>query len=213
MRPRRTYKGRMNAPALIAVASAYQQLRPAEKAFVDACVAELERIADRNHERISAALYRPIPTSIAAGARGMLDSPIVVAAITERINHLAAASELSVMRIVREYMAIGFSNLNSYMEVGEDGQPRFDLAKCTPEQLAAVKSIEIEESFRGSRKFKFTLHDKLGGLEKLARYVGMLEPDNPHWRAENAKPVGPASLPETTSVETAGDLYAQMING
>ena len=205
----------MNAPAtLISFASAYRQLRPAEKAFVDAYVADAERVAARNNERISLTLYRAIPAQVIEASRGMLDKPLVVAAISERITDLAAQSELTVHRMVKEMMGIAFSSVGDYMLVGEDGMPWFDLTKATPEQLAAIQSIEIEETPRtGSRKFKFKLHDKLGGMKMLAEYMGLLERDNPHWRAEQARPTQQGALPSSTTVDAAADMYSQMING
>jgi hypothetical protein len=208
----------MNALATIGFASAYRQLRPAEKSFVDAYVADIERTAARNGERISLALYRAIPADVVAASRGMLDIPLVRAAIAERINEIAAASELTIHRVIKEWMAIGFASIGDYMQIGEDGQPYFDLARCTPEQLAAIKSIEIEESGDGmsraaKRKFKFVLHDKLGGLEALSKYMGLLERDNPHWRAEQPRERVPASLPASVSIDEAANRYAQMING
>jgi hypothetical protein len=76
----------MNA---VSFASAYRQLRPVEKAFVDGYVSDVERESARRGERISNALYRAIPDDVVAASRGMLDKPLVRAAITERINTLA----------------------------------------------------------------------------------------------------------------------------
>lgn len=204
----------MNALAApISFASAYRQLRPAEKAFVDAWVAEIERDSARRNERISLALHRPIPAHIVDASRGMLDKPMVRAAITERINEIAASSELTVHRVVKELMGVAFASIGDYMDVGEDGMPFFDLAKCTPEQLAAIQSIEIEEGARGARKFKFKLHDKLAGIKMLGEYMGVLKADNPYWRAETATPIGPAELPADATQDDAADVYARMING
>lgn len=208
----------MNALAApISFASAYRQLRPAEKAFVDAYVQAVEREAARANERISMALHRPIPVEVVNASRGMLDKPLVRAAIAERINDIATQTELTPHRVIREWMGIAFSSVEHYMEVGDDGQPFFDLTKCTPEQLAAIKSIEVEESGGGTlskptrRKFKFQLHDKIAGLEALAKYMGLMQPDNPHWRGDQARPV--TLLPAGVSSEAAADAYSAMING
>lgn len=209
----------MNAiTAPISFASAYRQLRPAQKAFVDAYVADVERDAARKGERISLALYRTIPADVVEASRGMLDIPLVRAAIAERINELAAASELTVHRVVKELMGVAFASIGDYMQVGEDGQPYFDLATATPEQLAAIKSIKVEETGDGmsrpkKRKFEFVLHDKLGGIKMLAEFMGMLQPDNPFWRAEQARPAGVGALPAHVTADGAGDAYAAMING
>lgn len=209
----------MNAiSAPISFASAYRQLRPAEKAFVDAYVERVEREAARAGERISLALHRAIPADVVEASRGLLDRPLVRAAIAERINDIAAQNELTPHRVIREWMGIAFSSIGHFMTIGEDGEPYWDLTKATPEQLAAVKAIEVEETGDGltrprRKKIKVTLHDKPTGLEALMKYMGLSAPDNPHWRSENARPINGGALSADTTTEQAGDRYAAMING
>jgi hypothetical protein len=208
----------MNALTTIGFASAYRQLRPAEKVYVDAYVADAERTADRNNERISLALNRPIPAKVIEQSRGMLDIPLVRAAIAERINDIAASSELTVQRIIKELMAMAFSSMGDYMTVGEDGKPYFDLARCTPEELSAIKSIEYETTggdgiSRATRnKLKIALYDKQGAIDMLGKYMGIFERDNVHWRNDQPRPVG-QQLPGNATVDDAQNRYAQMING
>lgn len=204
----------MNALAPITFTSAYRQLRPAEKTFVDNYVTDVENKAAAANERISNALSRPVAPDVVARADGMLDKPMVRAAIAERITEIAAASELTTHRVIKELRAIAFSSLGDYMEVGEDGMPYFGFTKCTPEQLSAIASIEMEELPRGGRKMKFKLHDKIAGITNLMRYMGLLDPDNPHWKADNAKTVeGVPAIHADASDEDAGNEYARMING
>lgn len=198
-------------------ASAYRQLRPVEKLFVDAVVLDMEQTANRNHERISLALYRPIPAHIQSEDRGMLEKPLVRAAITERINEIAAANELTVERVVKEYMAIAFSSIGDYQHIDEFGEIIFDFTRCTPEQLSAVKSLKIEEpdmamdrgGAAGKRKCTVVLHDKLAGLAELSKFMGLNQPDNPHWAASNRPPTD--ALPITATETSAADAYGEMI--
>jgi len=199
----------------VLVASAYRQLAPVEKAFVDGYVQSVEREYAGRNERISNALYRAIPTDVVEASRGLLDKPLVRAAISERINDLAAASELTVHRVIKELMGVAFASIGDYMQIGEDGHPNFDLARCTPEQLAAISSIEVDETFGRhgpSKKFKFKLHDKLAAIDKLARYMGLLEAENPFWRQENVRPQLVA-LPAHANDDQAADAYARFLNG
>lgn len=206
----------------LAFASAYKQLRPVQKAFVDRFVADAERDAEKRHERISHALYRPIDEATIAASEGLLENPIVRAAIAERINELAAASEITVQRVVKEIACLAFSTMSNYQTIGDDGLPVFTLANATPEALAAIKTVKIEERGnmmeRGNniRKIDVVLHDKLGAIKMLAEYMGMFQPDNPFWRADQLATVAarePAALPDHTTVEDAANLYGQMING
>lgn len=197
-------------------ASAYRQLLPAERSFVDSVVTEIDRAAARQGERISLALHRPIPAPLVERSRGLLERPMVTAAITERINEIAAAQELTVQRMVREMQSVAFSSMGDYMHIEDDGTPVFDLTRCTPEQLSAIKSIDVEESGDGlsrplKRKFRVVLHDKLAGMKMLGQYMGILEPDNPHWRADQARIAHP-NLPPGATPQQAGDAYAAMID-
>lgn len=206
----------MNAIAPhVVFASAYRQLQPAERVFVDSVVVELERIADKTGERISLVLHKPIPQEIVLRSNGLLERPMVTAAISERITEIAAAQELTVQRMVKEMMSVAFSSMGDYMTVDEDGTPMFDLARCTPEQLAAIKSIDVEEVGDGlskpmKRKFKIQLHDKLGGMKMLQEFMGMRDPENPHWSADINR-VNQAQVSSKASTQEAGDQYGAMI--
>lgn len=205
----------MSAPATtISFATAYRQLRPSEKAFVDAYVQDVERAAQRANERISLVLYRGIDPAVVAASGGMLERPMVLAAISERINQIAADNELTGHRVIKEVMAMAFSNLGDYGDAAEDGTWSWDLAKCTPEQLSAIKTIKVEYDPRNPnmvRKQEITLHDKMGAIDKLMQYMGLNQADNPHWRDDNARPAT-AAITDNMPVNAAGDLYGSMIN-
>lgn len=189
--------------------SAYRQLRPSERTFVDGYVSDLEIKAVRTGAKLSTLLMQPV--DVDERSQSFLAHSMVRAAIAERVRELQEEMELSVYKTLKELRSLAYSNIGNYMEVGEDGQPYFDLAKCTPEQLAAVKSIEIEENTRGRRKFKFVLHDKVSSLDKVMKYQGLL--DDEHWRSENAKTVKAETLTADASDDDAAELYARMING
>lgn len=197
----------MNALTFI---SAYRQLTPHEKIFVDNYVAKIERDCDRAQERISNSLYRPIDPETIAQSRGMLDKPMVLAAITERITAIAQANELTPQRVIKEYALIAFASHADYMEIGEDGYPRYDLTRCTPEQLRALKKISFKENLHG-RELHYETHDKIAALDRLAKYMGLLDTDNPHWRADNARPVEPAMIASNATVDDAANEYARLI--
>ena len=188
--------------------SAYRQLRPSERTFVDGYVSDLETKAARTGAELSTLLH---PVDVDERSQSFLAQPLVRAAIAERVRELREEMELSVYKTLKELRSLAYSNIGNYMDIGDDGQPYFDLAKCTPEQLAAIKSIEIEESSQGRRKFKFVLHDKVSSLDKVMKYQGLL--DDEHWRSKNAKAVKVQTLTADASDDDAAELYARMING
>lgn len=192
-------------------ASAYRQLTPAQRAFVDAATSEIDNAAQRANERISLALNRPIPEKVVAKSHGMLENSIVCAAITERINEIAAAQELTAQRLVKELMSISTSNVGDYLTWDDEGNPSFDLNGCTPEQMAAIKTIEISRSGHElgpqNTKIKVQFHDKLASIKMLGEYIGLWSGDNPHYRAEQAKAMDTSALPADTTAEQAADTY------
>lgn len=205
----------MNAPVVI-LASAYRRLTPAQRAFVDSAVVSIENAAARAKERISLALNRPIDAGIVERSGGMLDNPLVCAAITERITQIAAEQELTAERLIKELMAISTSNINNFLEFDEFGSPTFTLQNATPDQMAAIKSIEVESNgdglTRGSKnKIKLTFHEKQPAIKMLGDYVGLWSGDNPHFRAEQAKAADRSALPHDATPEQAADEYQRYL--
>lgn len=205
----------MNAPVAI-FASAYKQLTPAQRAFVDGAIVSIETAANRAKEHISLALNRPVPREIVERSGGMLENPMVCAAITERINHLAAERELTAARLIKELLAISTSNIHSFIGFDEFGSPAITLEHATPEQLAAVKSIEVESNgnalmSNGKSKIKLTFHEKLPAMKMLGDYIGLWNGDNPHFRAEQAKAADRSALPQDSTAEQAADEYQRYL--
>ena len=210
----------MTAPA-ITFASAYAQLTAPQRAFVDAYVVE----ADKRHQIISEALYQPIPADVVTASRGLLEMPLVLAAITEQISEIARDRELSKTRVVREIMAVAFANMQDFTHVtdlptSEDGPtlgvPSLDMAGLTREQWAAVESFEIEMDPRNPfivRKRKIKLYDKLAAIKMLVDYTGMQTPEGRHQPDNGRGKAGQAMLPAGSTVEQAGERWSAMING
>lgn len=189
--------------------TAYRQLQPHERVFVDAYVGELEKQAVRENIRLTSLLASPLPVADPR-ARDMLDLALVRAAIAERVRELQEDAELNIYRTLKELRSIAYSNISNYFTIGSDGIPMPDFSGATPEQLAAVKSIDIEEKLNG-RKIKITLHDKLQALIKTMQYQGLLDGDGDHWRTVNA--AEQKKIAASDGVDDAANIYARMIGG
>jgi len=196
----------------VVVISAYRQLSPVERKFVDTYVQRLEQAANRANERISNALHRPIPQAVIDASRGMLDIPLVNAAIAERINEIATATELTVTKIIKELSVIAFGSIANFMQFDEYGLPIYDFTNATPEQLSTLKSWEETPMQFGGKKYKFQTHDKMKALELLAKFTGILEADNPHWIASNQKPTV-EHVTHDESLDDVANRYAELIEG
>lgn len=84
-------------------------------------------------------------------------------------------------RVLQEIAKIAFSDIRNYYQDDNNLKPICDLDDNEAAALASVKSYE--ENMPGTsivvgmnREIK--LYDKLAGLEKLARHLGMYEKDN-----------------------------------
>lgn len=203
----------------ITLASAYKQLQPAERSFVDGLVRELENAAMRAGERISNALGRPLPPHIiASDTKDMLLRPVVTAAITERVREIAADNELTPQMWIKHAMSCAFSSMANYVTIDPfDGSASIDLSKCTPEHMMAIESLEVEgyggDGFTagGKQKVKIKLHSKSTFMQMLGKYMGLVEPENPVWRADKAQQT--PQIAHSDTVEAAGERYGAMLEG
>lgn len=194
--------------------TAYRQITPQERSFVDWLVDELVQAAKRLGQRIAQALNKPLPHELLLrDVHGWLQRPLVRAAVTERIQHFAELEEISPASWIREVHAIAHFNISDILTYDEAGDPVIDLDAASREQMAAIKSVEIEKSDGLSRstrtKIKITTHDKVAALKMEAAYLGLDDGDNPHRRADKA--AAQQALPAHATAEQAGDAYAAMI--
>jgi len=94
-------------------------------------------------------------------------------------------------RIIRELALIGFANIGDFIAVQDCGNAIVDFGTATREQMASLKSIEIDErpiasAAAGVRRIKISLSDKRQALMDLAKLARMLPAD----RHEHSGPGG-----------------------
>lgn len=185
---------------------AYRQLRPAERAFVDAYVKHVGALAAQ--AGCSAVDYvaadRPI---VFEDNAGLLSRGLVRAAIADRIRELSETLAVNAHKLLSEVAGIAASSMAHYFEADGTGtvSPNFDVV--TPEQWAAVSSLDYEEDRFGGRKIKIRLHSKLDAIEKLMKYMGMYEKDNRQKVSDQPQ----RTLTADQSVESVADVYAQSL--
>lgn len=200
--------------------SAYKQLQPAQKVLVDQIVRELETAADRTGERITSALDRDIPQHLLArDSRDMLQLPLVQAAIHERVREIGAQRDLTPQLWLKHTMAGAFSSIGDFLRMIEQVDPMtgesvtvptWDFSRATPEQLAAIESIEWDSSRGLTTKMKIKMSNKSVYLQMLGKYMGMVEPDNPHWQAKRPDAAAEA-IPTAASVDEAANRYQRLL--
>jgi len=85
-------------------------------------------------------------------------------------------------RIVRELALIAFGNIGDFILVQDDGSLAVDFGTAAREQLASLKSVEIDErtiesAAPGVRRIKISMSDKRQALMDLAKLRRMLPAD------------------------------------
>ena len=94
-------------------------------------------------------------------------------------------------RIMRELALMAFGNVGDFVVVQDDGSLAVDIGTARREQMASLKSIEIDErttdgAASGVRRIKISLNDKRQALMDLAKITRMLPAD----RLEHSGSVG-----------------------
>lgn len=93
--------------------------------------------------------------------------------------------------VVLELAKVGFSNIEDYLTVDEDGETRLkSFEDIERNVLAAIESIKISTTMNkdGSREYtttQFKLHSKLNALEQLGKHLGIFDKDNEQKRPLN----------------------------
>lgn len=205
-------------PEPMIIKSAYCQLSAVERDFVDGYIKEIERRAGYANQPIDV-FGKSIPADLYARARGLLDRALVLAAISERVRTIAEQSDLTPWRIMKELQNVAFANMGDYTSITANlsGQVErvIDLADCTPDMLAAIKTIKVKELPQGGRQIEVGLYDKLTALRTLMQMMGMLEPDNPYWsqleQRRKQQIETAATIDATATEQEAGDRYQAVI--
>ena len=84
-------------------------------------------------------------------------------------------------RIIRELALIAFANIGDFIEMQDDGSLVVDFGTATREQMASLKSIEIDErtidgAAAGVRRIKISMSDKRQALMDLAKMRACCRP-------------------------------------
>lgn len=191
-------------------ASGYARLKPAEKAFVDAYLANMGTSARSAGKAITDVLKLDHDNS--DRAQQMLSKPHVRSAIHERAKQIAAKFDVDANSVIKEVANIAFANMSNYLHITADGDPYIDLSGCDFNQLAAIQEVTVEDFTEGRgddardvRRIKIKLHPKLEALEKLMKYLQMYAPEriDVNVRTENVN--------INMTAQEAAELYAQSL--
>jgi phage terminase small subunit len=112
-----------------------------------------------------------------------LKKPYIQAQIQKEMKAREYRTDITADRVLNETALIAFSDIQHYMEIGEDGQIKAKTWQQIPEHLTrAVESIAedriIRENPDGTQiivhdKYKFKLHSKIAALTLLHKNLGL----------------------------------------
>lgn len=198
----------MNKPATISFESAYRQLVPADRGFVDDFVSRVEALAGRNGIDIQEAAGRISIDDLPERDREFLSRALVRSAIAERFRDLTEAENISPRKLIKRAAAIAFATLDHFYDETRD---EFEFVLGTPEQRATVKKWKRTENPRtGQIVTEIELKDDVKLLMAFMTQQGLLnndgEPINADlWRDADA-------LTDDTTIEHLADSYGALLD-
>lgn len=136
-----------------------------------------EYIIDFNGARAAIAAGFSEKGAAVAGSR-LLSDVNVQAEIQRLKQELQVSTKISAERVVTELAKIGFSNIQDFLEPGNN---LIDLTSVDADKAAAIgsiKRVEVETEFGTRITTSFQLWDKVSALEKLGKHLGVFEADN-----------------------------------
>lgn len=120
------------------------------------------------------------------GSRLLSDADIL-AAVTDAKAKRAEAVEVDAEQVLRELCLLGFSDMGTFLRLGEDGQARLDWSDLPQGATRAIQEITQEEFMDGSgddarpvRRTKFKLYSKQAALDSIAKHLGMFVERHEH---------------------------------
>lgn len=144
------------------------------------------------------------PETVNREAHTLLENPKVATRITTMQAAAQKRHEVTIDRVVGEYVKVAFADAGDYFEWGPGGVRVKDKSELTPEQRAVV--AEVSQTITpGGGTIKVKLHDKLNALEKLGKHLGMFKADN----EQAGKAAGEAAakaIEATTALQLASAL-------
>ncbi len=109
-----------------------------------------------------------------------LAKPYIRSEIDQSIQKRSERTQITADAVITELARLGFSNMQDYIKVQEDGSAYMDLSKLTREQAAAISEITTEvytegkgEEAKDVKRTKVKISDKKGSLELLGKHLGI----------------------------------------
>lgn len=186
--------------------TAYDQLRPSQRVFVDVFCA-----TDSPIKAIMEA--QPGITKQVANVRAheMLRNNLVQAAIADKMRKAAEKYEITLERTVAEIAKIAYFNIDDVMFINSRGRLEFREG-VTREQMAAVAGFDVKQIGAGENAEMVVVakfHDKNSALDKAMKYLGAYQNADMNVTINNN--VDNRSVTVNMSDAEAAEMYAKSL--
>lgn len=125
------------------------------------------------------------PASASAIAHRLLNTPRIAELVEEAHQRELKQYDVSKDSVIAGLASLGYSNMQDYTRVTDDGSAVVDLTNVTRRQAAAITEITSEvyterngEDSDRVKRTKLKLADKRAPLELLGKHVGVFAEDN-----------------------------------
>ncbi|MCP4620583.1 MAG: terminase small subunit [Bradyrhizobium sp.] len=100
--------------------------------------------------------------------------------IAELQSRVAEKAVVTAERVVAELAKIAFASMGDFVSLTSDGDPIINLSAATPDQMAALSEVTVEDftdgrgdGARDVRRVKIKLGNKHGALVDLGKHLGL----------------------------------------
>lgn len=108
----------------------------------------------------------------------LLKHPEIKKLIAQQIEARSQRVEVTADRVLQELAKVAFASVGDFLEVQPDGSAVVNLQGLTPEQLAAIGEVQVDEYVDGRgedqrrvKRVKVKMLDKLKALELVGRHT------------------------------------------
>lgn len=113
-----------------------------------------------------------------------LSKPEIIEAIAQAKKERSERTKIDADYVLQKAVALLETNISDFLETPEDGMPYFNLSKATPEQLAAIETLQLDTAqerdgedengkpkYTEVRKIRVGIPKKKEMLELIGRHV------------------------------------------
>lgn len=188
--------------------AAFARLGPAEKAFVEGFVSDVETFSVRSGQTLQDAAKARVMMISDQRSLDLLNIALVQAAIEDRLRKIADDFEMSEYKTVRSLTNIAHSTMEKFIRIDEWGDAHIDFSNVTSDDLEAMQSFKITETDKSIIR-EVKLHPKMDAIKTKLQLHGML--DGEKWKEAKNRAAVASRLDASLTNDQVQDKYQNFI--